>query len=659
LTYFTILISYALTNLNLAGMQTGFMILPRLASRWRDHLQQHDRMKILHHVAAVLCGIALTILFHRYTVLSGFDLVQTDPGDSRIIASILEHWSKVLRGVDYWESPPWFFPLGGTLGYSDVLFGMAIPYLLFRAFGAGTFVALNLTVVLLSYLSYLACLWLLRGVLAFHWWASLAGAAFFTFNYPKAAQLAHMQLRFDVLQPIVLGLLLSLVVSREMPSRLRTFVTCLGAALAFAVLASTTFLNAWFVMLLVFVSLTIALVVRELRLQLFWLLRHRWLAACSGLFLGSLALLPLMRLYLPAMAETGGWPWSEVLGNIPRPAQLIWMGTDSFIWGRLAALWPGLDGANWPEMRLGYGAVATLAWAALVAFSAVRLTRRMPLTADHEPPPRCVARLVAVLLVASLAIVLLGIQINGRSLWYLPYRLLPGGVAVRGVSRYVLTLSLPLAIGFAYALDRFLARPRSKVASAAVAATALVVGVEQLALIKYMYSANAVEQFEASIADMVDRRCAAFYLKPTRNHALARPQIDINSVTEQTFDAKAYLAANPDVAQNWKGSALEHFIKHGKNENRNLNPAEAPLNGHYQLTASLAALAAGVPTVNGISGKAPPGWDLMGVFGRDIGERMDNWMLRNRRSDKVCLIEHDLDGSEIRNRMSAGFFRAQ
>ena len=66
---------------------------------------------------------------------------------------------------------------------------------------------------------------------------------------------------------------------------------------------------------------------------------------------------------------------------------------------------------------------------------------------------------------------------------------------------------------------------------------------------------------------MVDRRCAHFI--SSRSPKLSRDIAD--SVTEQTFDANAYLVANPDVAQNWKGSAWEHFIKHGKFENRSLS----------------------------------------------------------------------------------------
>jgi hypothetical protein len=231
-------------------------------------------------------------------------------------------------------------------------------------------------------------------------------------------------------------------------------------------------------------------------------------------------------------------------------------------------------------------------------------------------------------------------------------------MAVRSVSRHASALTLPMAIGFAYALDRFLARPHSQAASAVITAVVLVVATEQLAVIKYMYSAHAAQQFETTIAGMVDHRCTAFYLKPAGKNPFQRQ--DVDSMTEQTFDANAYLAANPDVAQNWRGSAFEHFIKHGRAEGRSLRPgeteAEVPLDHHYQLTASVAALAAGVPTVNGISGKFPPGWDLMRVFGRNVGERVDLWLQRNQESRPACLLERDLDGNEIPVRTPAGFF---
>jgi hypothetical protein len=130
-----------------------------------------------------------------------------------------------------------------------------------------------------------------------------------------------------------------------------------------------------------------------------------------------------------------------------------------------------------------------------------------------------------------------------------------------------------------------------------------------------------------------------------------------SEVTEETFDASAYLSVNPDVARNWGGSAWEHFMRHGRYENRHLRPTATHLEYHYQLTAMLAALAAGVPTINGYSGKIPPGWNLLVVFSPDIGSRVNNWLRNNQHNSPVCLLERDIDGSEIPVRMPSGFFR--
>jgi hypothetical protein len=67
-------------------------------------------------------------------------------------------------------------------------------------------------------------------------------------------------------------------------------------------------------------------------------------------------------------------------------------------------------------------------------------------------------------------------------------------------------------------------------------------------------------------------------------------------------------------------------------------------------------LAAGVPTVNGVSAKFPPGWDLTNVFDHDLGERVTRWLQRNGESRSVCLLEHDLSGNEIPVKAPTGFF---
>jgi len=100
----------------------------------------------------VVIGCAGLLVFHRATLLSGFDIVQADIGDSRLVVFLLEHWNRVFAWNAAWASPSMFYPVEGVLGYSEMMFGTGVLYTVFRSFGLGLFQATNATLVLLSLL---------------------------------------------------------------------------------------------------------------------------------------------------------------------------------------------------------------------------------------------------------------------------------------------------------------------------------------------------------------------------------------------------------------------------------------------------------------------------------------------------------------------------
>src|ERR1022692_3595609 len=52
----------------------------------------------------VLVGCAGVLAFHRATLLSGLDIVQSDTADSRLIIFLLEHWHRVFAGNAGWRN---------------------------------------------------------------------------------------------------------------------------------------------------------------------------------------------------------------------------------------------------------------------------------------------------------------------------------------------------------------------------------------------------------------------------------------------------------------------------------------------------------------------------------------------------------------------------
>ena len=158
-------------------------------------------------VPVVVTGCAGLLVFHRATLSSGFDIVQADVGDSRLVVFLLEHWHRVLglgRGMDV---------------AVDVLPGQGRPRLhgdavrdwrrlyVFRSVGMGLFQAATRRWCCCRCWPMCVAYWLLRRVLTTSWFGSIVGAFFFAFAYPKFAQLGHLQLRFDFFQPLALGVI--------------------------------------------------------------------------------------------------------------------------------------------------------------------------------------------------------------------------------------------------------------------------------------------------------------------------------------------------------------------------------------------------------------------------------------------------------------------
>ena len=100
----------------------------RLKSREATHLG-------FHWVLIPVIAIAMTLW---PTISTGLELLQKDPGDTLLNIYILEHAYQHFSGLhlldaeQFW-SPDFFWPLKGTLAWSDHLLGPSVIYGLFRS----------------------------------------------------------------------------------------------------------------------------------------------------------------------------------------------------------------------------------------------------------------------------------------------------------------------------------------------------------------------------------------------------------------------------------------------------------------------------------------------------------------------------------------------
>lgn len=480
--------------------------------------------------------LGLLTAFHP-TLFSGFGLIQTDPGDTRLNNYVLEHGLRwLLRDpahARFWD-PPMFFPATNTAAYADVLAGAAPMYWAWRAAGVAPDTAHQLWMMTVLSLDFWAAwLWLGRGLRPAVVPGSLpaaAGAFVFAFGAPRVAQLGHQQLLAQFYTILAL-LCVTRIVLR--PGReARPWIAGLCASVALQLW--TGYYLGWFLLLGLGIAAIWALVLREPRRRMLELLRAHapFLLACG---LAAAALLAPMASHYLAAARTAGWfPFeSEMLPGLPRIQSWVYVGGGSWLysWQEGLPAFRGLPRAH--EHRAGVGLITTG-----VAVAGLLAERRRDW--------------VRVLGLASVSLILLVTLFpGGAGVWRPVHDALPGAGAVRSVVRVTLLLLVPASAGVAL----LLARMRS---AAAAALVALVCAAEQARTTPSFDKERSREEVRA-LASRIGPECAAFYYS-----AVLPP-----GATGADWDF-----------QEWK----------------------------LQVDAMWAGMLRGVPTVNGYSGRFPPGW---------------------------------------------------
>lgn len=131
--------------------------------------------------------ITLNITGHNLAFFPG------DMGDARFNTYILEHAYKFFTRQDpsLWNAP-FMFPEQNVITYSDNLVGSAPFYSIFRVFGTDRETAFQLWYILLVFLNYACCYWLLVKLFK-NRYAAVLGAMIFAFSMALQSQLTHAQ----------------------------------------------------------------------------------------------------------------------------------------------------------------------------------------------------------------------------------------------------------------------------------------------------------------------------------------------------------------------------------------------------------------------------------------------------------------------------------
>ncbi|HEU5131948.1 MAG TPA: hypothetical protein VFT26_07600 [Pyrinomonadaceae bacterium] len=520
-----------------------------------------DRIRVSSRssASALLLGIAGTILYHSSQFFSGFDKFFGDRGDARGFVYFCEHWYLSILGKASLLNPGIFYPTKRTLAYSDLLFGFAAPYSFFRALGFNMFTSTELMIILLTFLAYCVAFVLLYRTLGFGLIPSCLGAMFFAFNSPKFNQLTHLQLQYVLLLPLIFALVITFAKRVETIEQRKAAWLLSLAAVCLNVQLATTFYYAWYFILWTILFLLLALIFRPSRnfiISNAWKFR-RALAIAAAVFL--IGFIPILLIYLPTV-RTGTWyRFDFVIEMIPDWRALLSMGDGNYVWGWFYKRVVGEPRpSTWGELMVGIGLVPSLAWIALTAAS-VWLIRKGRRTSSAGPV------FLGVMILATSIFILLGFKVGGHSLWKYIYEYVPGAGAIRAVSRYIIFLTLPMSIAFAYGLQKALQFASGRRGLTVVVLVVAAFGVfEQFGVPRVNgagFSTTVEDAYLKTMAERLAPDCKAFYVAPgpQTRHSTAEYQYDgmmISSVSRvKTLNASSsqfprdwnfYFFKNPD-----------------------------------------------------------------------------------------------------------------
>lgn len=543
--------------------------------KWR-HLSRMRAVAL--PVALYLAG---AFVFFRSQILSKFDLVFGDRGDARLIAFLHEHVYQWLSFRSTLLSPPFFYDVPQTLGYSEAFLLNQVVYAPLRLLGADPYLALSLVIVALSVASF-ACGYLFLRRLGVSRAIAALGALVMTFPnnlYIKSRHLQHFAVYY---LPVVAWCVA--VAAMEIHTRPRR--ACLFGGVAGLVLGmvfSTGYYMAWFfgLGLVVLTIVAAGLVWPALR---DWWRQGGWRVAqllfWTVLGFGA-AIAVFLEIYAPALASGATRTLGDYLLFAPHPEELFNVGNWNLIWSRpIAAI--GIVSAEQRAFGETSLAITPILQLLLLVAGGFALRRRCwPQTAQGR-----VARALALggLIVCVLFYVFI-IKVNEQTLFVWLQAYVPGAMAIRVGYRAMIVGNLFAVIAVAVAFDRIvrraLANPRPSRR------------IVQVSVVSLLLAMVAIEQINAGPATFMSRAYE-------RQH-LAR--LGRAPSTCQTF----FVAAQPDR-----------------------QPYEV------QIDAMMIALQQRLPTINGYSGFWPPGWEL-GDPKADNYERLAmKWARAHDLQDGLC-----------------------
>lgn len=440
-----------------------------------------------------LVVLLLEAIFFRGMIFSR-DYIQGDLSDSRFISLVMEHWFKVFTGENRIRDLAIFYPVKSTLGYSDTMFLMALPFSLLRAIGLSWLDAYQITIIIIHLFGGLCLVYFLRRKLRLPVWACVLGLIIGGYSNAYYIILGHLQFLTTSFLPLLFILMYGFFENLAPEKRKKRLVYGISSIVLFSAILLTAAYIGYFTALFMLIA-AIAIAVYKYKAGVFkikQLISIIWankIEVFIYIAVTALSLIPFIWIYVPVFVGmgSGGYEWIEVTQHMPRWYDLFNVSDGNRLW-------------QFPtgSISLSYGfPVVTAVILAIACTYFIRKKSRNQDINQRDPEHTMAVGFSFAIAIGLLLIIqfdLSGLNVMGilsritklfglpetmvvhSSLWWPIYFLLPGASALRGVVRFMFYMMLPAGILISYFTAlKFKAAGKGNIKYALIAAALLAV----------------------------------------------------------------------------------------------------------------------------------------------------------------------------------------
>lgn len=412
---------------------------------------QGKRREKMFSVIAILAIIALEYIFFRNII--GNDVMLGDTGDARLNNLLAEHWFQFFKGNESFNEIIAFYPVKNTLSYTDMVLGFALPYSLLRVFGVGMYMANKIILITTHVFGSFCLYYFLKKKMSLTRIFSLIGVAAFSLSSAYSVRINHTQLIAISFVPLLLFFIYSFFEYTE--NKKKRLIYGFAAVTYFALLMYTSFYIAFFTILLLgtFAVLYYILLLIAGKKPFHAVISYvkRFYKSLIAMVLYGIAMVtPFFMMYLPTSKLFGARDWGYICLFLPKPLDLFNVSTKNYLFGSLIKKFEerGLMTPS-EELEVGLSIFVMAFFLIALVVTFIKFVQN-----KKKESALSVCMPFAIALTVFLSMIMIIKVGDNKSLWYIIYKFVPGGTALRAVGRYLFYLALPVSILIAMAGEK-------------------------------------------------------------------------------------------------------------------------------------------------------------------------------------------------------------